>query len=174
MKRFVVISFTLGSLGAAFGPFYYLEHLLTIFIIYSGITMGLTLQIFVGNINSIVQHTFVPSLFVGVMAGAIIAGWDTWRNRRDQSSTVRLLPNLFWCGGYAFLLFVANSSLAFLSFRYGPSGPLKFFDQVFPLFGIIIPNAMAIAWAAIRSVTTKDVLTPRVLRDKLRERARVG
>ena len=45
--------------------------------------------------------------------------------------------------------------------------------MLFWWLGTLLLNFTAIIWAAIRSITTDDVFTPRVLRDKLRERARL-
>ena len=82
----------------------------------------------------------------------------------------RLLKNFSWCLGYALLLSIPNHAI----------GVMALYDYIFdtrlmvlPLFSVILFDFTAILWAAIRSITTNDVLTPRVLRAKLRQRAQL-
>ena len=110
---------------------------------------------------------------LGLLAGFVFAIWDLIRNKNDCSSVKRLPLNLLYCGFYAFCLCIANASLGLLILSALKSGsPIIPIVVALQFLGAFAFNFTAILWAAIRSITTDDVLTPRVLRAKIRERAR--
>ena len=112
---------------------------------------------------------------LGLLTGLALAIWDLLRNKDDQSSLKRLLPNFLYCGFYAFCLCFANASLGLLTLSVLKNGsPLISVVVALQFLGAFAFNFTAFFWAAIRSITTDDVLTPLVLRDKLRERARLN
>ena len=114
---------------------------------------------------------------IGAFVGCALTLWDVIRNRRDATAARRLAANLAWCLFYAALLLGFNGAIiATISFfHYAPQKlrPPEPFIFI-PILSVPVINLTAILWAAIRSITTDDVLTPRVLREKLRERARLG
>lgn len=123
------------------------------------------------SLNYRADFGFAQQCF-GLFVGLAFAIWDLMRNKRDESAAVRLHKNLFYCGFYALCLSVANASLGLLIFSALPTGsPLISLFVWLQFSGAVIFNLTAIFWAAIRSITTDDVLTPRVLRDKLRGQA---
>ena len=111
---------------------------------------------------------------IGVLLGLCLAFWSFLLNKYDESAITRLLPNLCWCGCYALLLNSINELLIFAVANQIASGfNLPIWLLLIPFVCALSINFTAILWAAIRSIQTDDVLTPRVMRDKLRERARL-
>ncbi len=101
--------------------------------------------------------------------GVVLAVWDRIFNRLANKK-VLLSQNLFWCLFYALLFSIPNHALG-LIYLYGYTS-IRIFGTL-PLISLLLLNFTAILWAAIRSITTDDILTPRVLRDKLRRSSRL-
>lgn len=172
MQRFLVFPLPLALAGAIFLALCWTQGTLTIWGL-SGIggTLGVDLP---DIIVEIVQQSWPSGSVAGIVAGLGLAIWDLLRNRRDQSAITRLLPNLFWCGCYALLLIAVNGVLFTLGTSQLPLGQAANWVVPLPFLGAAVLNLTAIFWGAIHSITTKDVLTPRVWGDKLRVRARLG
>lgn len=107
--------------------------------------------------------------------GAGVAALGLWR--RAESDVARLAPNLGWCLLYAaFLMALYVGAMRVCSLVL----PLSVFrilwrSDVFVVgwaFALLF-NGCAILWAALRTVSTGDVLSPRVLGAKLRRSARI-
>lgn len=109
-------------------------------------------------------------LGIGVTSGLGLSIYDWFRNRLEtkQPTKLHLISNLFWCGLYALIINIVN--LAFFYALYVVMGVNLF--AWFLSLSLAFLNLAAILWAAIRSITTNDVLTPRVLREKLRRQTR--
>ncbi len=181
MKRLLVFPFALGFCGALFFPICFIETIVSqwpLFDSYGGPEVS-SFEFWNGCIETLMR--FIPNGTVaGFAIGIGIALWDAILNRRDKNGHHRLLPNLFWCVCYLSLFIAVNAVVIAImlsynkpSFATGSNSPEDLAPAIF-VWGTFLLNFTAIAWAAIRSITTDDVLTPRVLRDKLRERARLG
>ena len=120
-------------------------------------------------------HYVFKGSFTGIPIGFLLGFWDMVRNRQNQISLLRLAGNFFWCIPIGFLLSVVNSFLfdALSSFWVNNNSFPPDWFTISSYLAVGIPNFTAIIWAAIRSITTDDVLTPRVLRDKLRRSSRI-
>ncbi len=173
MKRFLVLPMILSFIGTLFCPIYYFETLLAQWPAYT-FPFAITLR-------EKVLFYLLPVALYGAMIGAFVGLgmglWDLLRNRTNQSATTRVIANLFWCSCYALTLILANRVFAQIALLFNNSnsaGSIRSGIMLFWWLGTLLLNFTAIIWAAIRSITTNDILTPRVLRDKLRERARLN
>ena len=174
MKRFVVFPLVLGIGGtffivlcAAQGIFPQLPYISAFS---SPGRIGIDEQLAVAF-----QSTWLNGLIIGLLLGIALAIWDLLRNRRIDAAATRLILNTLWCWFYATALILFNSLLAFLTSYYFAqigSKPATLI-LVLPFVSAGLLNLTAILWATIRSITTDDILTPRVLRDKLRQRSRL-
>ena len=114
---------------------------------------------------------------LGIAVGILFTLWDKIRNQH-LLATQNLLPNLFWCLLYASSINAINCLISNFALGFG-RGSQRYYPPPHDIFtvtkaviwGALLLNFIAILWAAIRSIQTDDVLTPRVLRGKLRERA---
>ena len=114
-----------------------------------------------------------PYGFVGgivLCLGAV--GFDALRNgRRGTGAALRVGSNLFWCLLYATVLIILNDALFFLLWKQSGILLLGFslsWTAVVPFALCVLFNIVSVLWAITRSITTTDVLTPRVLGAKLR------
>lgn len=178
MKRLLMFPLVLGIAGAFFPVVSWLEGVIAQWPVF-------LVGAFPSIIN-LIKDAFAETMPYGVAAGATagigFAFWDKVRNRDRQNSTQLLLANLFWCLFYASLVIAINCAICavtllltfdFTRFNLDRSPLLMgLLTAVFVLHTLL--NFTAILWAAIRSITTDDVLTPRVLRNKLRERSRLN
>ena len=170
MKLFAVFSLVLGVLGALFETFCWMEAMFALTVLpISGLVGGMD---FTAITTYVFTTTWRQGLAAGVAFGLASAFWDLLRNRRDQSAATRLFANLFWCGCYGLILGLFNALLIVVILYFFPA-TITWLYGMTSWVNVAVPNLAAIVWATIRSVTTKDVLTPRVLRSKLRERARL-
>ncbi len=131
------------------------------------------------DMAAVLKDVFLGSWPIGATVGAVVgcalASWDIIRNRREATAARRLTTNLAWCLFYAALLLGFNGAIiaAISFFYYAPQKSMPPQPFIFtPILSIPIINFIAVMWAAIRSIQTDDILTPRVLLAKLRERAR--
>ena len=179
MKRFVVFPFVLGICGALFLPICWVESILAQYPIWKIAFQGPAFQTF---ISRFLITTFWLGLIVGATSGIYFAFWDRMRNGRNETTTERLPANLFWCLLYATFITALDCTISNLLLHFNPTliqypgGPLWLWITWlirFTAVGALLLNFTAILWAAIRSIQTDDVLTPRVLLAKLRERARL-
>jgi len=117
-------------------------------------------------------------LFVlGALFGFGIALWD-WLNsrRRDLQgwkTSARLIGNSIWCGVYALTVMVMTDALLIALLKalgipktLSPAQEALF--MIWPATAAIGLLLSATLWATIRTITTDDILTPRVLGTKLR------
>lgn len=120
--------------------------------------------------------TWLNGLTIGIFSGVALAIWDLLRNHRVDDAATQLIPNTFWCWFYATILILFNALATFLISSYYVKIGVKPAIEilVLPFASAALLNLTALLWAAIRSITTDDVLTPRVLRQKLRQRARLN
>ena len=170
MKRFLVFALVLGVLGAPFVTFCWIEVMLVSTVLPISGLIGAT------NFNEVTAFVFTttwqPGLGAGAAFGLALTIWDLLRNRRDQNAATRLVANLFWCGCYGLTLGLFNALLVVAILYFFPQTATWLLGMN-SWVNVAVPNLAAILWAAIRSVTTKDILTPRVLGGKLRQRARL-
>lgn len=178
MKRFVVFPLVLGFCGAFFSIVSWGEGVVAQWPVFP---VGPFPSIF-DLAKDVFEATMPYGVAVGIAAGIGLAVWDQVRNRDRQNSEQLLLANLFWCLFYASLIVAINCAICavtllltfdFTRFNLNRSPLLMgLLTAVFIVHTLL--NFTAILWAAIRSITTDDVLTPRVLQGKLREHARLG
>lgn len=124
---------------------------------------------FVDQLATIFLSSYWRGAIFGIIVGVVLAVWDRIFNRLANKK-VLLSQNLFWCLFYALLFSIPNHALG-LIYLYGYTS-IRIFGTL-PLISLLLLNFTAILWAAIRSITTDDILTPRVLRDKLRRSSRL-
>ena len=109
------------------------------------------------------------TLVIGALAGLLAAALKEGRGHA-RGSQWQLVGNLFWCGLYAHIPLVLNVLLIVAaqsqSLKLGIVGVVT---TVFPA----ILNACAIVWATTRTITSEDVLTPRVFLAKLKRSAKL-
>ena len=172
MKRFFIFPATLGFVGAFLPVVCFIIGVLSLWPMITGLSYVPSL-VFSEKMPRIWEASWPYGLMVGVFSGVALAAWDMLRNRRDESSLARLGGNLFWCGCYALLLNLINGALSALASIQAPATPPATWILMLPFISAALVGITAILWSVIRSITTDDALTPRVLRDKLRERSRL-
>lgn len=178
MKRFIVFPLALGVVGAFFPLVSWGEGVIAQWPVFP---VGPFPGIF-GLAKDVFAATMPYGVAVGAAMGIGLAVCDKVRNRNRYNSAQLLLANLFWCLLYATLIAAINCALCavtllltidFTQFPFAGSSPLlRLLAGIFVLHSV--SNFTAILWAAIRAITTDDVLTPRVLRDKLRRSSRLS
>ncbi len=175
MKRFLVFPLVLGICGAFFLTYCFAQFAVVVNV---GVTAAVsttnprvsTMQnLLVEQISTVFLSSYTTGIIFGITVGLVLAIWNKVRNVAGDKKLI-LPQNIFWCFFYALLFSIPNHIIGLL-YLYGYT-TIKFFG-VLPLIALFLLNLTAILWAAIRSITTDDVLTPRVLRAKLRERARL-
>lgn len=123
-----------------------------------------------GSLGQALAASAPASLVVGALVGAGFGAWDAARNGRAPRDKSQLGKNLAWCLLYAHAFIVVDMLLAYAWFTRGSPGvaltPVTAFLPA--LFCLV-----AVLWGTIRTVTTGDVLSPRVLGAKLRRSASV-
>jgi len=117
-------------------------------------------------------------LFVlGALFGFGVALWDWLHNRRRDpqgwKTSARLIGNSIWCGVYALAVMVMTDALLIALLK--AEGVPKTLSSAQEALFIVWPTTAAIGmllsatlWATIRTITTDDVLSPRVLVGKMR------
>ena len=173
MKRFWVFPLVLGLVGAIFPVFSYVEGIAR-GIIDVLITMG-TLSPFRYGLLQLWNVTWPYGLGVGFILGIGLAVGDWFRPKnlvQNSNADLRLIPNLFWCGLYVLLVNAINTAIFYALVSRNPHIETIYALGLarFAMPGIL--NLAAILWAALRSIRTDDVLTPRVLLPKLRRQTR--
>lgn len=160
MNRFWVFPLVLGVLGALFPFLAWIEAVIplmwSLFLRAPNLLEGM----------SAIWFTVVPwGVGVGVALGLVAGTVDSLRNGRTRRGARELVGNVAWCLLYAHVFIAVNAlPSAWVSSRLGLASPVVIFLALAPfLLGLI-----AIAWATIRTISTDDVLSPRVLMGKLK------
>jgi len=125
-----------------------------------------------------VADVWSVSWFFGLLLGGIAGVYAAWceqlrwgkSDRNGSLAAWRLLRNGLWVGIYALL---ANSATVLFVFALANAGlmsvtALRFYFPAFFFLGFGVVNFAAILWAVARTVNCNDVLSPRVLLQKLR------
>ena len=118
----------------------------------------------------------------GFVVGVSVAVFDWWRNgRRDRMgiyATAALLPNIGWCLVYAGCLSLLNGLVFYgilllirIFYPWSILWSLPLDELTFALIALL--NVCAVLWGSVRSVTSEDVLTPPLLRAKLKRSSRL-
>ena len=170
MKRFLVFPLTRSVAGAVTVVLCLMQAVWPIALQLSSLARTNYLFQIYGLTDDVVPYAFMGGLWFGCG----LAMWDKLRNRHDQSSTTRLTLNLWWCGTYALVLNALTGAISASIFNQIAVGTDLWWVFGVPLVQVTTFNCAAILWAAIRSVTANDVLSPRVLLAKTREWTRVG
>ncbi len=185
MKRFLVFPLIGAFIGSIFFLITFIEGALPLSQVdYFGVEAGNYSLHFTGyslefwRIKHIISNLFTGSYKQGIFIGAIVGFgfsiWDFTFNKSDEDAEDRLGLNLFWCSLYTSLIVAINIGVFHALFVNVPDIFYRYERlQTLPVVSATLLNFTAIIWAAIRSITTDDVLTPRVLRAKLRERSRL-
>lgn len=181
MNRFWVFPLVLGVVGAALpflmlvesaAPEWYRASTAPV----TGTFPRTTLQLWALYRPSL-QLLWQWSAILGTVLGVALATGD-WalHRRRDRSggkTSTRLIGNVIWCGLYALSVLVINDLLLITVLKtmgvpvtLSPAQETLFI--AFPAVVTVGVNLAAVLWAAIRTTRADDVLSPRVLRDKLR------
>ena len=173
MRRFLIFPLISAIVGALFPVFCMAQGMIPMLPIKFAFAAnnGIGIENFLGDIFA---ETWKPGAIASAVFGGVLALWDLVRNRRDLTAANRLAVNLAWCLFYAVLFIGANGVLVAaiaLSYAQQKTAPPQMFTY-WPFLSAALINFTAILWAAIRSIQTDDVLTPRVLREKLRRSSR--
>ncbi len=176
MKRFLLLPLALGIVGAFFYVVCWIQFAAVILV---AVNMAVSNanprlaemnSLFSARIATNFLTSYLPGFVFGLVAGLALTFWYWPRIQSKDRMDAHFWKNIFWCLCYACLPSIPNCII----------GVMALYDYIFdtrltvlPFISIILFNFTAIVWAAIRSITTNDVLTPRVLRDKLRQRARL-
>lgn len=109
------------------------------------------------------------TMAIGVLAGLVAA---TLKARRGyaRGSQWQLVGNLFWCGFYAHIPLFLNAVL--VVFAHWQGWKLSLAGVMGAVFPALL-NGCAIVWAIVRTIGNDDVLTPRVLMEKVRRSSRL-
>lgn len=166
MNRFWIFPLVLGVVGALFLPLCFVEGVWPLV----GVTSMWQHNQAVKDYLSawpLVWHYHVGA---GIVAG-IVAGLLNFR--RVQSNTTRFIGNLRWCLLWALLLTEFNVALIHLFGYFHPSNMfarILWREDVLTIgwFLALLFNFSAVTWATIRTISTDDVLWPRVLLRKLK------
>ena len=166
MKRFLVFPAFAALSGTLFFLVSYVEG--------SSVIFQQLSSDYIYHVAPFIINIILPySLSLGLFVGLLLALWDLLRNRHDQSSVARLPGNFFWIVVYTVPFVIANGVVYIFLSHLMPLFNIDSWMAMLTFWNFLLLNLTAITWAAIRSITTGDVLTPRVLRDKLRERSRL-
>lgn len=173
MKRFVIFPLIMGIAGALFPISVWLIATSLYLPAIARFNVMLWSQ-FLFPFLDVVNFGCLYGFSVGLVLGIVLSCWDIFRNCRSEKAYSRLLANIMWFGCYAILINLMNAiSNALALFLFANRATPADWILMTPIFGVALINFAAILWAAIRSITTDDILTPHVLRDKLRERSRL-
>lgn len=174
MKRFIIFPIVLGFCGALLPLVCYVESTLALYPLFVAWSSNLNNDIW-QLLSDAWDATWLYGISIGLLGGITLAIWDLLRNRHKERSLILLLPNLLWCNFYVLIINIINAGIfALLTTQITFGSPSLQWILKLPFASAALLNFTAILWAAIRSITTKDILTPRVLRDKLRERSRLN
>ena len=174
MKRFILFPIAISILGIIFPISVWLIATALYLPIIARINIMLWSQLSFRFLD-VVNFGWLYGFWIGLLLGVALSCGDILHNRHNEEACSRLISNVLWCGCYAILINLTNAMLntiilSQLSIGVTPGDWIL----TLPIFGVALLNFTAIIWASIRSITTDDILTPRVLRDKLRERARLN
>ena len=175
MKRFLVFPLVLGICGALFSTFCFAQFAAVVIVGVSAAVGSANPRLspmqdaYLHQLSTVFLSSYIVGIIFGILTGLALAIWDKVRNGPTGKKLV-LLQNISWCLFYALLFSIPNHGVG-LFYLYGYT-PIKFFG-VLPIISLLLLNFTAILWAAIRSIQTDDILTPRVLRAKLRRSSRL-
>lgn len=163
MNRFWVFPLLWGVLGALFPTLAALEGMAPLLPVLMS-ALGPTYSV-LHSLGQALAASAPVGLVVGALVGAGFGAWDAVRNGRAPRDKSQLVKNLAWCLLYAHAFILVDMLLAYAWFTRGSPGfaltPLTAFLPA--LFCLV-----AILWGTIRTVTTNEVLSPRVLGAKLK------
>ena len=165
----------LGICGALVVPLSFLELFIADWPGFTQRNLGQPVPHFYGIMIGLMQRVIYPGFMLGFIAGAILSALAWIYKREDTLICWRFAANFFWFFCYGTLLILSNvGTIHLIQLRYiqlGIQVPTMFTSSAFMLCLVI--NTVAVIYAAIRSITNDDVLTPRVLRNKLRRSSRL-
>ncbi len=170
MHRFWFFPLVLALVAVPFPQLTYLEALFPMVMLDGMPGHVPTVMMTLSDLGEIWNFAASYSVIMGVLLGVGLALFDLLRNRHRPGSEMAssLLGNLWWCGLYVTAINALNTLLCLGVAKAFP-GPHAWSKQtIVPLFMVGILNLSAVLWASIRSITSGDVLSPGVLRDKLR------
>jgi len=166
MNRSWVFPLVLGVVGALFLPLCFVEGVWTLI----SVTYKWQHDSAAKNYLSAWPLTWQYYMGAGVVVGVLLGVLNF---KRVQSLHTCFIGNLRWCLLWALLLTEVNVALIHL---FGYLHPSSMFARVLwredvltiGWFLALLFNFSAVAWATIRTITTDDVLSPRVLAQKVR------
>lgn len=175
MKRFLMFPVILGMLGAFFIVICAVQGILPQIPYINVFSVPGRISIW-KQLSDLFFDSWKYGLITGFILGFLLAAWDFIRNPRSNKLSSFLIFNLLFCIAFGFILTTFNMALMYgVSLYYAKlkiKPPTLFL--IWPFFSAAVLNFTAIMWAAIRSITTDDILTPRVLLAKLRDRSRLN
>ena len=116
------------------------------------------------------------SVPVGIVMGLIAVGVCLSRHGRDGSTHAKRFElNLRWCLILALLLIAFNDAVFYVAAKVINWTPRtsSLLVAFFPLILAGVFNFVAVMWAIARTISSEDVLTPRVLMEKVRRSSRL-
>jgi len=166
MNRFWVFPVVLGVVGALF-PLGLIEGIAPMIL-----SALLSDPVLTHNAGVALLLKLPWFITIGSGLGLIAGSFDKSVNGRRGRGGGQLVGNVAWCLLYAHVFIVVNGLTAFcwLSKDF-PFGNVSSIVAAIDILAVYLPLFLwlvAILWATIRTITTDDVLSPRVLLGKLK------
>jgi hypothetical protein len=176
MHRFWIFPLTLAVVSVPFPQLTFLEALLPMSMLDGHFP---TVRVTLSDLGDIWNITMPYNVVIGLVLGLGLALFDWFHKPHRAAGKIAssLLANLWWCGFYITAINAFNTAVSLAVIKARPAAPPlnsgSRWEVLLLLLAIAILNFSAIMWAAIRSITADDVISPRVLRNKLKRSATI-
>lgn len=175
MNRFWVFPLVLGLAGALYGAACDAQGWLAYYLCLGGPVPFRAWQ----EVGDVWRVSALWGSLLGLFMGAY-AAWSEMlrfgtRDRSGWNAAGRLMSNGWWVGFYSLIANIGTLALAWTLLKAGVlSGTIfRFWFPAFFFLPFGVVNFSAILWAAMRTASTDDVLSPRVLLAKLQRSTQV-